>query len=70
MLSAYALWVGQPVILRVVADEFCIPLRGRIVGESESSVLFRAEESREDIDICKTIILAVEQDRSASVLVN
>jgi len=70
MQSAYALWVGQPVILQVVADDFCVPLRGMIVGESESSVLFRVEESREDIDIYKTLILAVEQDRSASVLVN
>ena len=70
MQSAYALWVGQPVILQVAADEFCVPLRGMIVGESESSVRFRVEESLEDIDIYKTIILAVEQDRSASVLVN
>lgn len=70
MQSAYALWVGQPVILQVAADEFCVPLRGMIVGESESSVRFRVEESLEDIDIYKTIILAVEQDRSTSVLVN
>lgn len=70
MLSPYASWVGQPVILQVAAEEFCVPLRGVIVGESESSVLFRVEESLEDIDIYKMLILAVEQDRSASILVN
>jgi len=48
----------------------CVPLRGMIVGESESSVLFRLEEGREDMDIYKTLILAVEEDRSACLLVN
>ena len=70
MTSAFALWVGQPVILQVAADDFCVPLRGMIVGESESSVLFRVEESREDLDIYKTLILAVEEDHSVSLLVN
>jgi len=70
MTSAFALWVGQPVILRVAADDVCVPLRGMIVGESESSVLFRLEEGREDMDIYKTLILAVEEDRSACLLVN
>lgn len=70
MTSAFALWVGQPVILQVAADDLCVPLRGMIVGESESSVLFRVEESREDLDIYKTLILAVEEDHSVTLLVN
>lgn len=70
MTSAFSMWVGQPVILQVAAEDLCVPLRGRIVGESDSSVLFRVEEGREDIDIYKTLILAVEEDRSTCVLVN
>ena len=70
MTSAFSMWVGQPVILQVAAEDLCVPLRGMIVGESDSSVLFRVEEGREDIGICKTLILAVEEDRSTCILVN
>jgi hypothetical protein len=70
MPSVFALWVGQPVILQVAVNEFCVPLRGVIVGESESSVHFRVDEGREEIGIEKIMILAVEQDRAVSVLVN
>ncbi len=70
MPSVFALWVGQPVVLQVAADTFCVPLRGMIVGESESSVLFRVEEGREEIGIEKVMIMAIEQDHAASVLVN
>ena len=69
MPSAYASWVGQAVILQVAADNLCVPLRGMIVGESETTVLFWVEEGR-DIDIYKTMILAVEQDGMARILVN
>ncbi len=40
-----------------------------IVGESESTVHIRVGEGA-DLDICKHIILAVEQDNWAGVLVN
>ena len=70
MPSIFASWVGQPVILQVAANEWCVPLRGMIVGESESSVLFCLDEGCEEIDIEKTMILAVEQDRAISALVN
>ena len=69
MPSAYALWVGQAVILQVAADELHVPLRGVIVGESESTVRFRIGGGW-DIDIYKHMILAVEQDNWAGVLVN
>jgi hypothetical protein len=69
MPSAYAYWVGQAVILQVAAEELCVPLRGVIVGESESAVRFRVGEGW-DIDIYKHMILAVEQDSWATVLVN
>ena len=69
MPSAYAFWVGQEVILQVAADELCVPLRGVIIGESESTLLFRVGEGG-DLDIYKHMILAVEQDSRAGVLVN
>jgi hypothetical protein len=69
MPSAYAFWVGQTVILQVAADELCVPLRGVIVGESESTLYFRVGEGG-DLDIYKHMILAVEQDNQANVLVN
>jgi hypothetical protein len=69
MPSAYAFWVGQEVILQVAADDFCVPLRGVIIGESESTLYFRVEEGG-DLDIYKHMILAVEQDNRAGALVN
>jgi hypothetical protein len=69
MRSAYAFWVGQAVILQVAADKLCVPLRGVIVGESESTMHFRVGEGG-DLDIYKHMILAVEQDNWAGVLVN
>ncbi len=69
MTSAYWLWVGQPVILQVATDDLRVPLRGVIVGESESAVRFRVGEGW-DIDIYKHMILAVEQDNWVGVLVN
>ena len=46
-----------------------VPLRGIIVGESEGSVRFRIGETW-DIDIYKPMILAVEQDNWASLVMN
>jgi hypothetical protein len=70
MPSAFAFWVGQAVVLQVAADKLLVPLRGMIVGESESTVRFQVEEGG-DIDIYKHMILTVEQEnRVAGVLVN
>ena len=69
MPSAYASWVGQAVILQVAADDLRVPLRGVIVGESETTVRFRVGEGW-DIDIYKPMILVVEQDNWAGILVN
>lgn len=69
MASVYASWVGQAVILKVADDGLCVPLCWVIVGESETTVRIRVEEGW-DMDIFKLMILAVEQDNWASVLVN
>jgi hypothetical protein len=59
--SAFAVWVGQQVVLQVAAVDFHVPLRGTIVGESDEAVRFRIGESW-DVDIFKSMILAVEED--------
>jgi hypothetical protein len=69
MQSAYASWVGQAVVLQVAAGDLRVPLRGMIVGESDSAVRFRVGDTW-DIDIYKTMILAVEQDNWASLVMN
>jgi hypothetical protein len=69
MQSAYAVWIGQAVVLQVAAADLKVPLRGIIVGETEDAVQLRVEKTW-DIDIYKSMILAVEQDRWARVLVN
>ena len=69
MPSAYASWLGQAVVLQVATGDLRVPLRGVIVGESEGSVRFRIGEGW-DIDIYKPMILAVEQDNWASILMN
>ena len=68
MQSAYASWVGQAVVLQVATADLRVPLRGIIVGESDSAVRFRIGEGW-DIDVFKSMILAVEQDEWARILV-
>jgi hypothetical protein len=69
MPSAYASWVGQAVVLQVATGGLRVPLRGTIVGESEGAIRFRIGGSW-DIDIYKPMILAVEQDNWASIIMN
>ncbi len=69
MQSAYAVWIGQAVVLQVAAADLRVPLRGIIVGETDDAIQLRVEKTW-DIDIYKSMILAVEQDRWARVLVN
>ncbi len=61
MEGAYAVWLGQPVVLQLTAGEQRVPLRGTIVGESLDAVRFRIGEGW-DVDIFKAMILAVEED--------
>jgi hypothetical protein len=61
MQSAYAVWIGHAVVLQLAAAGLRAPVPGSIVGESESTVRFRIGRDW-DIDIPKSMILAVEQD--------
>ena len=69
MPSVYAPWVGQAVVLQVATGDLRVPLRGVILGESEGTVRFRIGDAW-DIDIYKPMILAVEQDNWASIVMN
>jgi hypothetical protein len=69
MPSAYTTWLGQQVILQVAAGELKVPLRGVIVGESDTAVRFRVGDGW-DIDVYKPMILAVEEDNWASISMN
>jgi hypothetical protein len=67
MEGGYAVWVGQPVVLRVVAGDLRVPLRGRILSETNELVRVRIAESW-DVDIFKSMIVAVERDNPVFVL--
>ena len=67
MKSVYAAWVGQPVIMQLASDDLRVPLRGTVVGESDSVVRFRLGDGL-DIDIFKKMILAIEEDALAATL--
>jgi hypothetical protein len=62
MPSAFAVWLEQPVVLKISAGDLRVPLKGRIVGETEDAIRFRVGEGW-DVDIFKSMILAVEQDQ-------
>ena len=67
MESPYASWLNQPVILQISTGDLKVPLRGTIVGESDEAVRFRIGEGW-DVDIFKTMILAVEEDHWVSII--
>ena len=67
MEGGYAVWVGQPVILRVATGNLRVPLRGRLMSETEDVVRLRIADSW-DVDIFKSMVVAVEHDVPVHVL--
>jgi hypothetical protein len=67
MEGGYTTWMGQPVILRVVAGNLRVPLRGRLVSETNEVVRLRIADSWE-VDIFKSMVLAVEHDNPVYVV--
>ncbi len=67
MVGGYGIWMGQSVILRVVAGNLRVPLRGRLVSETTDVVRLRIADSW-DVDIFKSMVLAVEHDNPVYVL--
>jgi hypothetical protein len=67
MEGGYEVWMGQPVILRVVAGSLRVPLRGRLLSETTEVVRLRIADSW-DVDIFKTMVVGVEHDNPVYVL--
>jgi hypothetical protein len=67
MVGGYEVWMGQPVILRVVAGNLRVPLRGRLLSETTEVVRLRIADSW-DVDIFKTMVVGVEHDNPVYVL--
>jgi len=67
MEGGYAAWVGQPVILRVATGNLRVPLRGRLLSETSEVVRLRIADSW-DVDIFKSMVVAVEHDLPVHVL--
>jgi hypothetical protein len=67
MASGYAIWMGQPVVLRVVAGEMRVPLRGRLIAETNEVLRLRIADSW-DVDIFKSMVLGVEHDNPVYVV--
>jgi hypothetical protein len=61
MESAFKSWVGQPVVLQVALGDIKVPLRGKLLKDGDDTVRMRIGEGW-DVDIYKTMILAVEED--------
>lgn len=68
MEGGYTVWIGQPVVLRIVAGNLRVPLRGRLISETSDVLRLRIADSW-DVDIFKSMVVSVEHDRPV-VLVN
>jgi hypothetical protein len=64
MTDAFQPWVGQSVVLQVALGDIKVPLRGKLLRDSEETVRMRIGEGW-DVDIYKAMILAVEKDGMA-----
>jgi hypothetical protein len=67
MEGGYAGWMGQAIILRIVAGNLRVPLRGRLVSETDDVVRLRIADSW-DVDIFKSMVLGVEHDNPVYVV--
>ena len=61
MDSAFATWIGRPVVLRVALGESRVGVRGMLLRDGENTLRIRLVEGF-DIDIYKEMVLAVEED--------
>jgi len=61
MQSAFKAWIGHPVVLQVALGDIKVPLRGKLLKDGNDTVRMRIGEGW-DVDIYKTMIVAVEED--------
>ena len=59
--KAFKTWIGHPVVLQVALGDIKVPLRGKLLKEGGETVRMRIGDGW-DVDIYKTMILAVEED--------
>lgn len=64
MEAGYNAWLGQSVVLQVALGDIKVPLRGKLLKEGGETVRMRIGDGW-DVDIYKTMILAVEEDAMA-----
>lgn len=64
MDDAYKTWIGEPVVLRMALGDSRVPLRGKLLKDNGETLRLRVGEGW-DIDVYKSLILAVEQDANA-----
>jgi hypothetical protein len=62
MESAFASWVGRPVVLRVALGDCRVGVRGTLLKDSTDTLKMRVAEGF-DIDVYKEMVLAVEEER-------
>lgn len=67
MAGGYAVWMGQPVVLRVIAGNMRVPLRGRLISETNEILRLRIADSWE-VDIFKSMVLGVEHDNPVYII--
>ena len=66
MPSVFATWIGQPVVLQVALGDIRVPLRGKLLKEGGDTLRMRIGDGW-DVDIYKTMVMAVEEDAMATV---
>ena len=60
----YKEWLGRPVILKIALEDLEVSLRGKFLRENPKTISIRIDGSW-DIEIYKTMILAVGEDDMA-----
>jgi hypothetical protein len=66
MEAGYNAWLGHAVVLQVALGDIKVPLRGKLLKEGGETVRMRIGEGW-DVDIYKTMIVAVEEDGMALI---
>lgn len=66
MEAGFNSWLGHAVVLQVALGDIKVPLRGKLLKEGGETVRMRIGEGW-DVDIYKTMIVAVEEDGMALI---
>jgi len=67
MERGYAVWMGQPVVLRVRTGDLKVPLRGKMLSETDEVVRLRIADSW-DVDIFKSMVIDIMHDNAVCMV--